>query len=155
MPHRVVIERPVVEFIAHLPPDTRKLVRAALRRFAAGDWEATSEWPSFHRRLEGQLVRFGRIRAGRIRLVYADATDPHGPVKRVFYAGWRAGLYDALEQVVVSEALRELGAYNTRPRSMPPVVRFRATYSPGRSARIVSASKPTAAHQLSSRLSRS
>ncbi len=109
MPHRVLIEKPVAEFIGSLPPDPRRLVRAALRRFASGDWHSTRDWPAFHRHLEGKLARFGRIRAGRIRLVYAEAQDAEGPVKRVFYAGWRASVYDALEQLVVSDALRELG----------------------------------------------
>jgi mRNA-degrading endonuclease RelE of RelBE toxin-antitoxin system len=107
--HRVLIEKPVVEFIGSLPPETRRLVRDALHRFAAGDWHSTRDWPAFHHHLEGKLARFGRIRAGRIRLVYVEANDQDGPVKRVFYAGWRGSVYDALEQLVVSDALRELG----------------------------------------------
>jgi hypothetical protein len=107
--HRVVIEEPVAVFIAGLAPEPRRLARAALRRFERGEWDDTHDWPAFHKLLEGRLTRFGRLRAGRLRLVYADATDEHGPVKKFFHAGWRGAVYDALEQMIAADALRQLG----------------------------------------------
>jgi hypothetical protein len=98
----------VRDFVGGLPPATRRQVRIALARFARGQWQDTRDWPDFHRRLEGNLAGLGRVRAGRIRLIYLETTDTEGPVKVFFHAGWRATVYEALESLVAADAIWRL-----------------------------------------------
>jgi mRNA-degrading endonuclease RelE of RelBE toxin-antitoxin system len=106
--HRVRVAREVRDFIGGLSPATRRLVRIANARFARGQWQDTREWPDFHRRLEGNLAGLGRVRAGRIRLIYLETSDNEGPVKVFFHAGWRATVYEALESLIATDTIWRL-----------------------------------------------
>ena len=95
---RISASEPVQIWLAGLPPDTKRRVRAALKGLAASD--RSLDVKSLRRELEG----FCRLRVGDHRIVYH--LEP-GRTICLDYADLREEVYEAFKRL---RALRELQA---------------------------------------------
>lgn len=87
---RVEILEQVAEFIRTLAPESRKTVRAALRKLEREEGDV--------RALEGPLKSYCRLRVGGNRIIFAYASG--GKTLRCIYADRRSVVYDVFEQMI-------------------------------------------------------
>ena len=94
---RVRLSSQVTDFIGKLAPEPKRALRAALKGIAVGKSDI--------KLLEGKLSGYHRMRSGRIRVVYQELTVADERQIYCFYAGYRATVYEVLEQLLTADLL--------------------------------------------------
>jgi len=87
---KIEIEQQVLDFVGSLAPESRRLIREALRKLAQekGDIRA----------LEGELEGFYRLRVGRYRVIFCYRREGRHSAISCIYAGHRSLIYEVFAQ---------------------------------------------------------
>ena len=86
---KILASEQMQRWLLALPPDTKKRVRAALRKLAKGHGDIKA--------LRGELEGFCRLRINGLRIVYSQ---PSGRVLRLEYADTRDVVYETFLKVL-------------------------------------------------------
>ena len=89
---KVEVEDQVLDFVRRLPPDSKRMVRDALRALAEGKGDIKA--------LEGPLDAYCRLRIGRYRIIFAYAGRR---TIRCIFAERRGIVYEVFAQAVADE----------------------------------------------------
>src|SRR5437016_1177306 len=97
---RVRVGPRVESFVKGLAPEPRRAVRQAIKGLAQGAGDT--------KQLEGKLSPYCRLRVGRIRVLYELKFVEGERQAFCFFAGYRATVYEVVEQLLASGLIEAL-----------------------------------------------
>ena len=89
----------VARFVASLPPDPKKKLRAAIRGLASDQGDTKD--------LVDDLLGYKRLRVAAYRVIYRDAFEKGRPVRKCLYANRRNVVYELFAQMLLDDVRSE------------------------------------------------
>jgi mRNA-degrading endonuclease RelE of RelBE toxin-antitoxin system len=92
MKTKVELGAQVVEFVRSLPPEPRKMLRAAIHGLETEEGDI--------KQLEGELAAYLRLRAGRYRVIFRSYVQGGKKVTRCVFSERRAVVYELFSEIL-------------------------------------------------------